>query len=66
MRKEKRRYLDLDYSEHHMLLVALNDKRNALIAAGQPHSFCDEVFLKVANCPDRNYKVIREPCDAER
>lgn len=31
MKKEKRRYLDLDYSEHHMLLVALNDKRNALL-----------------------------------
>lgn len=54
---QRKYYLALDDYEHGVLLRALNDKRNELIANGKYTDAVDEVIVKVAKAPRKKFKL---------
>ena len=54
---QKKYYLALDDYEHCVLLRALKDKRNELIANGKYTDAVDDVIIKVAKAPRKKFKI---------
>ncbi len=55
--KEKKYYLALDEYEQNIVIRALNELRNALIAEGKYTDAVDELIVKTAYAPNSKFKL---------
>lgn len=53
MQKEKKRIVTLDRYEHGILVNALNEQRNDMLAEQRPTDAVDDVLLKVIDAPTK-------------
>ena len=53
MQKEEKRIVALDRYEHGVLVNALNEQRNDLLAEQRPTDAVDDVLLKVIDAPTK-------------
>ena len=53
MQKEKKRIVTLDKYEHGILVNALNEQRNDMLAEQRPTDAVDDVLLKVIDAPTK-------------
>jgi hypothetical protein len=51
MPDDEKRILEMDYHEHGVVLNALNDYRNDMLAEGLTTDIIDEVLLKAIDAP---------------
>lgn len=56
MQKEEKRIVALDRYEHSVLVNALNEQRNDLLAEQRPTDAVDEVLLKVIDAPTKKVR----------
>ena len=63
MAGEEKRILEMDRYEHGVVLNALNEYRNDVIAEGRTTDLIDEVLLKAIDAPTRKEKRRRHRGD---
>ena len=63
MAGEEKRILEMDRHEHGVVLNALNEYRNDVIAEGRTTDLIDEVLLKAIDAPTRKEKRRRNRGD---
>lgn len=63
MTGEEKRILEMDHYEHGVVLNALNEYRNDVIAEGRTTDLIDEVLLKAIDAPTRKEKKRRHRGD---
>ena len=56
MRSQKY-YIEIDEKERRIILNALNELRNRLLAEGRYTDAVDDVLIKVVNAPIRKFKI---------
>ena len=56
MRSQKY-YISIDEKERRIILNALNELRNRLLAEGRYTDAVDDVLIKVVNAPIRKFKI---------
>ena len=54
----KKIWVSLNEAEWRLLLHAMNELRNSLIAGGQYTDVVDEVIMKIINAPIKKVKVV--------
>lgn len=60
--KEEKYHLALDKYEHGVVIKSLNALRNDLMEEEKSTEFVDELIIKTADAPKKNYKIIERPC----
>ena len=55
--KEERHVIELDNSDHGMVITLLNERRNALLKERKPTDTVDEVLIKVIDAPSKKVRV---------
>ena len=63
MADDKKRILEMDHYEHGVVLNALNEYRNDVLAEGRTTDLIDEVLLKAIDAPTKKEK--RRKCRGE-
>lgn len=63
MADDKKRILEMDHYEHSVVLNALNEYRNDVLAEGRTTDLIDEVLLKAIDAPTKKEK--RRKCRGE-
>lgn len=63
MEDDEKRILEMDHYEHGVVLNALNEYRNDVLAEGRTTDLIDEVLLKAIDAPTRKEK--RRKCRGE-
>lgn len=56
MSKEEKRVIELDKTEHGVVINALNEMRNGLIEEDRPTDIVDEVLLKAIDAPSKKVR----------
>ena len=64
MASEEKRILEMDHYEHGVVLNALNEYRNDVLAEGRTTDLIDEVLLKAIDAPAKKEKKRRRRGDA--
>ena len=55
--REPKYYIALDEQERRIVIDSLNNLRNKLIAEGRYTDAVDDILIKLANAPIKNFKV---------
>lgn len=63
MEDDEKRILEMDHYEHGVVLNALNEYRNDVLAEGRTTDLIDEVLLKAIDAPTKKEK--RRKCRGE-
>ena len=58
MEKQEKRVLTLDRYEHGVVINALNEMRNRLIAESRYTDAVDELIIKICNAKTKKFKII--------
>lgn len=56
MSKEEKRVIELDKTEHGVVINALNELRNDLIEKDRPTDIVDEMLLKTIDAPSKKVR----------
>lgn len=64
MAGDEKRILEMDHYEHGVVLNALNEYRNDVLAEGRTTDLIDEVLLKAIEAPTRKEKRRKRRGDA--
>jgi hypothetical protein len=60
--REPKYHLTLDRYEHGVIINALNGLRNKQIKEHRPTDVIDELIIKTADAPIKNYRTIEKSC----